>query len=61
MEGGDKVDPRIRKDCMTRLMDLMKKQGRIDISSKLEELLTSFKHRNKDIVFMVNEEVRSSQ
>mmetsp|Transcript_40468 Transcript_40468/g.61725 ORF Transcript_40468/g.61725 Transcript_40468/m.61725 type:complete len:269 (+) Transcript_40468:143-949(+) len=58
MESGDRFDPRIRRECIMRLIQLMKKQGRV--FSKLEELLDEFKHRDKDIVFLVNEEVRLS-
>ena len=45
-------DVRIRKECAEQLYQIMMKYGQE--SRSLGGMLDSFKHRNKDIVFLVN-------
>ena len=49
---GAVYDVRIRKECAEQLYQIMSKYGQE--SRSLGGMLDSFKHRNKDIVFLVN-------
>jgi len=49
---GKEFDPRIRKECVIQLRQIFRKYGQG--SESLERMMKSFEHRNKDIVFLVN-------
>jgi len=42
-------------------MHIMKKQGRIDQTAKLNAMLDTFKKKSKDYVFLINEDVKGSE
>ena len=52
MRIGAVYDVRVRRECAIQLRLLFKKYGQA--SDNLNLMLDSFKHRNKDIVFLVN-------
>jgi hypothetical protein len=45
-------DVRIRRECIKQLRTIFMKYGQSSLS--LDSMLESFKHRNKDFVFLVN-------
>ena len=53
-------DPRILKDCITQIMIIQQKKGRNDMYQKAKSLLDQFNTKNKDYIFLVNEEVKPS-
>lgn len=60
IETGAVFDPRIRRECIKRLMVIQKKLNRMDMYNRLSVLVDDFKMKSKDIVFLVDEQVRQS-
>lgn len=58
MEIPSEFDARIRKECIQRLQKLIEKQNRPQLQKILQDITASFKPRNKDIIFLVNENVK---
>ena len=56
---GKNYDPRIRKECANQLRLILAQENRIDLN--LEKMAESFRYRNRDFIFLVNNNARMKQ
>jgi hypothetical protein len=61
MRAGITMDPRIKREFLEQMMQLMLKNGRKDMHKKLKSQFDSFRHRSKDVVILVSEYVKPPQ
>ena len=53
--------PSMRRECVIRLYNSMKAQKNHKYLDRFEHLLREYSHRDKEIVFLVNEDVKTSK
>ena len=58
MATGEQFDPRIRRECISRLITIQKKKGNHDMVRKLYGVHEQFNHKNKDYVILVNQNLK---
>ncbi len=52
LRSGEIYDPKIRRECAHQLRQIFQRHRQYSLS--LEKMFSSFEHRNKDVVFLVN-------
>ena len=56
LKTGHIYDPRVRKECLERLQGIFRERGLEKQTPNVGKMLEVFKHRNKDVVFLVEAE-----
>jgi hypothetical protein len=58
MESGVTFDPRIRSECIRRIIQIQRKRGNTEMVERLQKINEQFNKRRKDYMFLVNEDVK---
>jgi len=60
LQTGDSRIKGLRLECFKRLRDLQEKAGNMPMYMTLQEMIDEYRHRDKDIIFLVNEYTKES-
>ena len=61
LQTGDSRISGLRLECFNRLKELQLKRGNNPMYLKLQEMIDEYRHRDKDIIFLVNEYIKDSR
>lgn len=61
MNFGKYFIPSMRRECLIRLSLSLENQGNIRSRDSFARLLNEYSHKHKDLIFLVNEDVKKSR